>query len=111
MDVNPFILTSVFVIVCHLQLTLEWKRRQRRGRSHGRRRWWVRPINQLKNEQGYRVNLLRELETQDHEEFFHNLRMWPEHFKWLLDRVRDKLQKQSWRTPLDPKLRLQVTLL
>ncbi|XP_071578129.1 uncharacterized protein [Temnothorax nylanderi] len=51
------------------------------------------------------------METQDHEEFFQNMRMWPEHFNWLLDVVQGKLEKRSKRTPLDPKLRLQVTLL
>lgn len=80
--------------------------KRNKGRCRGRRRWWVRPINPSKDEHGYRANLLREMETQDHEEFYKNLRMWPEHFNWLLDRVKDKLQKRSKRTPLDPKLRL-----
>ncbi|KYQ53358.1 hypothetical protein ALC60_00003, partial [Trachymyrmex zeteki] len=69
------------------------------------------PINRSKRQQGYHSNLIREIEIQDHEEFYHNLRMWSEHFNWLLDKIRNKLQKRSWRTPLDPKLRLQVTLL
>jgi len=111
MNLNPVILTSLFIIMCHQHLALLWKRRKQRVRGHGRRRWWVRPVNQNKEVQGYRSNLIRELETQDHEEFYNNFRMWPEHFNWLLDQVKDKLQKRSWRTPLDPKLRLQVTLL
>ncbi|XP_071579909.1 uncharacterized protein [Temnothorax nylanderi] len=111
MEFYELILTSVFTIMLHHHLILLWERRRRKGRGCGRRRWWIRPINRPRNEQGYATNILREMETQDHEEFFQNMRMWPEHFNWLLDVVRGKLEKRSKRTPLDPKLRLQVTLL
>lgn len=110
MELDKLISTSTLVIMLHHYLIQLWKKSKRR-RGHGRRRWWVRPINRSKDQFGYRTNLVREIETQDHEEFYHNFRMWPEQFNWLLDRVRDKLLKRSRRTPLDPKLRLQVTLL
>ena len=109
MEFYELIVTGVFIIVWYSHLKLQWEQQKRRG--HRKRRWWIRPINRPRDEQGYRANLLNEMETQDHEKFFTNFRMWPEHFKWLLDRVRDKLQKRSKRIPLDPKLRLQVTLL
>ncbi|XP_018361253.1 PREDICTED: uncharacterized protein LOC108759992 [Trachymyrmex cornetzi] len=105
------IATSSFLIACHQHLILQWKQRKQRERGHGRRRWWVRPINRNKDEQGFLLNLIREMEIQDHEKFYRTFRMWPEQFNWLLDQVQDKLQKRSRRTPLDPKLRLQVTLL
>lgn len=48
-----------------------WKlHRKRRGQK--KEGWWVRLINRLKNQQGYRENFVREIETQDHEDFFHN---------------------------------------
>lgn len=111
MEFYKLVLTSVFTIVLHHHLTLLWERQRQKGRGCGKRKWWVRPINRSRDEQDYETNILREMETQDHEEFFQNMRMWPEHFNWLLDLVRGKLEKRSKRTPLDPKLRLQVTLL
>jgi len=110
MELDKLISTSALVIMLHYYLIQLWKKSKRR-RSHGRRRWWVRPINRAKDQFSYRTHFMREIETQDHEEFYHNFRMWPEQFNWLLDRVRGQLQKRSRRTPLDPKLRLQVTLL
>lgn len=110
MELDKLSFTSVSVIMLHHYLIQLWKKSRRR-RGHRRRRWWVRPINRLKDQFGYRTNFVHEIEMQDHEEFYHNFRMWPEQFNWLLDRVQDKLQKRSRRTPLDPKLRLQVTLL
>ncbi|XP_032690368.1 uncharacterized protein LOC116853409 [Odontomachus brunneus] len=109
MELYKLMWTSIFVILCCNQLLL-WQRRRRRG-YYGRRRWWVRPINRPRNEQSYETNILREMETQDHEEFFQNFRMWPEHFDWLLNQVQDKLQKRSRRAALDLKLCLQVILL
>ena len=46
----------------------------------------------------------------DHEEFFSNVRMWPEQFEWLHDRVGILLEKRSLRQPLPTKLRLGLTL-
>ncbi|XP_025154780.1 uncharacterized protein LOC112588605 [Harpegnathos saltator] len=111
MEFNELILASISVIIWHHQLILEWKRRKERREHRKRRRWWIRPINQFKVQQGYQTNLVREMETQDHDVFFQNFRMWPEHFNWLLNQVQDKLLKRSRRTPLCLKLRLQVTLL
>lgn len=112
MELNELILASISVITWHHQLILDWKRRkQRQENRRKRRRWWIRPINRSKVQQGYQSNLVREMETEDHEAFFQNFRMWPEHFNWLFNQVQHKLQKRSRRASLDPKLRLQVTLL
>lgn len=102
------ILTSALTIMLHHLMQL-WHLKRRRG--HKKRRWWVRPINKHKDEHGFEKNFVRDIEMQDHEEFFYNFRMWPEHFNWLLDQVKDRLQKHSRRKPLSPKLRLLVTLL
>ena len=47
-----------------------------------RRRWWVRPVNRVRNVKGCYHNLVQELLTKDHEEFFSLFRMWPEQFQF-----------------------------
>ncbi|KAK3920018.1 Unconventional myosin-Ia [Frankliniella fusca] len=92
------------------QLLLLRHRLRRRGRGRGRRRWWVRPVNQLRAELGFHHNLLRETAMGDHEEFFANVRMWPEQFNWLLQQVGPSLEKHSIREPLSPRHRLGLAL-
>lgn len=74
------------------------------------RRWWVRPINRSRDQHGYFTNVFEEMKATDHEEFNSFTRMWPEHFEILLDLVEPFLRKQSNRRPLDPELRLALTL-
>lgn len=74
------------------------------------RRWWVRPVNKRRRNQGFNLNLFRELIINDHEEFFGYTRMWPEQFEFLLNLVRPYLEKRSKRTPLSPRLRLGLVL-
>lgn len=52
-------------------------------RGRGRRRWWIRPVNRQREQQGFYHNLISETQLADHEEFFDNLRMWPEQFEFL----------------------------
>lgn len=74
------------------------------------RRWWVRPVSRRKRDQGFNLNLFRELFMCDHEEFFGYTRMWPEQFEYLLNLVGPYLEKHSNRPSLSPKLRLSLTL-
>jgi len=76
-----------------------------------RRRWWVRPVNKLRDVQGFHHNLIQELMQTDHEEFFQLYRMWPEQFYLLVNLIHPLLKKNSRRTPLPTELRLAVTLL
>lgn len=76
-----------------------------------RRRWWVRPVNRVRNVKGFYHNLVQELLTEDHEEFFSLFRMWPEQFQLLVELVRPHMPKNSIRTPLPTELRVAVTLL
>lgn len=100
---------GVYLMQQYQLLLLRYNMR-RRGRGRGRRRWWVRPVNRLRAEQGFHHNLLRETALGDHEEFFANVRMWPEQFNWLLAQVEPYLLKKSIREPLPPRLRLALTL-
>ncbi|CAL1672465.1 unnamed protein product [Lasius platythorax] len=80
---------------------MKWKRTTQR-------RWWIRPVNRLRNAQGFYHNIVQELLQNDNEEFFGLYRMWPEQFKLL---VHPHLQKNSIWTPLPTELRVAVTLL
>lgn len=74
------------------------------------RRWWVRPINQRREETGFHSNLVSEIFSSDHEEFFAFCRMWSEQFNTLLTMVHPFLLKRSRRRPLPVKLKLAATL-
>ncbi|XP_071645996.1 uncharacterized protein [Temnothorax longispinosus] len=83
--------------------------RRRRRVTH--RRWWVRPVNRVRDAQGFYCNLVRELIDTDHEEFFGLFRMSPDQFHLLVVLLHPRLKKRSNRTPLPTDLRVAVTLL
>ena len=77
------------------------------------RRWWVRPWIQRRLAQGNYRNLLQELrEVEMEADFKSYLRMDPQMFDELLDRVSPYLTKMEThlRTPLEPGLKLAVTV-
>ncbi|XP_024890653.1 protein ANTAGONIST OF LIKE HETEROCHROMATIN PROTEIN 1-like [Temnothorax curvispinosus] len=74
------------------------------------RRWWVRPVNYSRENQGVYRNLFGELRTTDHEEFFDYTRMNVHQFDYLCDLLRPYLTKRSIRTPLPIQLRVAMTL-
>jgi hypothetical protein len=73
-------------------------------------RWWRRPINNAFFQLGDFSRLFQELKNTDHEEFYHYVRMTPDQFDWLLEKVKPDLLKYSRRRPFPPELRLAVTL-
>lgn len=83
----------------------------RRKRLNRRRRWWVRPVNRVKDAQGFYSNLVRELIETDSEEFFGLFRMSPDQFRILVELLHPSLLKRSMRTPLSTELRVAVALL
>ncbi|KAK3914895.1 Putative nuclease [Frankliniella fusca] len=101
----------LFLMYNHLQLLKEVESHMGRGR--GRRRWWVRPVNRARERQGFYHNLMAETQLADHEEFFANVRMWPEQFEFLHNILRARLERQStnMREALPSKLRLGLTLM
>lgn len=79
-----------------------------------KRRWWVRPINRSRDIRGFYLTLFRELKNTDHEEFYVYTRMSPRSFDYLLNLIRPMLLKRvrrGRRLPLDPELKLALTLL
>lgn len=108
-----FILVAcgVYIVLYH-QLLL-YNTQRYRGRGRGRRRWWIRPVNRRREQQGFYHNLVSETQLADHEEFFANLRIWPEQFEFLRNIVCPLLERQTtvMREPLPSKLRLGMTLM
>jgi hypothetical protein len=82
---------------------------QRRRR---RRTWWVRPWIGRRLELGQYSRLLEELRLEDVPAFRNFLRMEPELFVEILNRVRDRIWRQDtfYRRALDPGLKLALTL-
>ncbi|EFN82445.1 hypothetical protein EAI_03120, partial [Harpegnathos saltator] len=73
-----------------------------------KRRWWIRPINCQRNEQGGFMNLLQEMKL-DPVMFFRYTRMTLPLFNNLFEKMRVYLMKRNWRA-LQPEQRLAITL-
>lgn len=99
---------GLFTMLWSRLLTIQWHIIQTR-KAIGRR-WWARPVNRRRFDQGFNFNLFRELSISDHEEFFGYTRMWLEQFEFLLNLVHPYLEKRNIRTLLSPRLRLSLTL-
>lgn len=96
----------VILSLTHLRNVLLYTYLQKRNR----RRWWVRYINQQREQQGIYNNMFKELYFTDEEQFFEYMRMNKMQFDYLLSLVGPSLQKKSLRKPLPARLRLVVTL-
>ena len=90
-----------------LKSSIVFNRRQRR-----RRQFWVRPWIQRRPMYGNYENLMLELERESRGDFVNFMRMEPRMFHELLLRVTPRLTKQetNYRRPLDPGLKLAITL-
>lgn len=77
-----------------------------------KRRWWVRPLNNVEKHRSvsFHMNLFREINQTDHEQFFMYTRMWPHMFHDLLTRVRPFLEKRGPRRPHSVELKLALIL-
>lgn len=74
---------------------------------------WVRPIYlpEQRNSQGLSSNLIKELRHTDQKKFTNWMRMSPTSFDRLLNIVRPAITKKYViREPIDPKLKLELTL-
>ena len=87
-------------------------RRGRRRRRRRRRRIWVRPWISRRLDFGLYDQLLVELRNEDQGAFKNFMRMPPDMYDELLRRVGPRITKQNtkYRLPLDPGLKLAVTL-
>ena len=77
-----------------------------------RRRCWCRPWISRREQLGQYHTLMRELREKDPQEFINYMRMPPEMYDYILERVGPRIEKQkTWlRQPLEPGLKLAITL-
>ena len=107
------ILYNNMAVLCRrkLLLLLLIRRRQLRTKLKYRKRFWVRPINRKRKQQGEYANLIREMQLGDHESFFKYFRMSPAVFESLFHLVAPLIIKSDPnRESIQPAERLAVTL-
>ncbi|XP_067625733.1 putative nuclease HARBI1 [Eurosta solidaginis] len=75
------------------------------------RRWWVRPVNLTREEEGFFKTCFQQLQEKDEEHFFKVTRMSTENFNLLLTLLREKLRRFSNRKAICPETRLAMTLM
>ena len=76
-----------------------------------RRRFWVHPIVANRPAQGDYEHLYFQL-RQDDDKFQEYFRLTVEQFDWLLDKVKDQIEKQDtrWRKAICPEARLAICI-
>ncbi|XP_041367086.1 uncharacterized protein LOC121381797 [Gigantopelta aegis] len=94
------------------QIQARRRRRRRRRRPQVPRAIWVRPWISRRRQFGKYDQLLVELRKEDQRAFKNFLRMPPEMYDELVQRVGPRITKQrTWyREPLDPGLKIAITL-
>ena len=93
---------------------LQERRRQRARRRYSKKRFWVRTwlTEDERVSAGQYHNLMVKLRNDDVQSFTNYLRMPPDMFQFLLNRLTPRLQKKDtkFRRPLEPGLKLAVVL-
>jgi len=95
-----------------LILLIGWYIKYWTRQENKRRRWWIRPINQRRNEQGDGKQLINEMRFLDAESHFKYCRMTIDVFDELLSIVGPTIQKTltTFRKPICPRTRLYLSL-
>ena len=108
-DVLVFLLQQHNNQLLQLQQLLNRRRRRRRKRQ---RSVWARPWIGRRVEQGLYDRLMVELRNEDHRSFQNFMRMPPAMFDEIVERLTPRITKQTtnWRTPLEPVLKVALTL-
>lgn len=98
------------VVNRRILLLLYLRRRMRRCKKY-RKRFWVRPIFERRQQHGEYFRLVKEMKEEDHESYFAYFRMLPRHFDFLLSLVAPLISKCSTRRDaISPSERLALTL-
>lgn len=108
MDCNPDFET-ILLIFAAVSAVIRNRRNRTRRRTYTRR-WYVRPANESREEQGLYDTKYQLLRNRDPEYFMKTVRMDPDTFDILLGKVAHKLEKHSIRMPITPECRLFLTL-
>ncbi|XP_067215723.1 uncharacterized protein [Linepithema humile] len=96
-----------------LLLSLLYIRNRRKIKDvKNKRKYWVHPILELKQQQGDWHNLVSEMILQDDETYFNYMRMTPSMFEYLLSKVGPIITKMetNWRKPIPAAARLSMTI-
>lgn len=109
MDKKKLLLIRRKILLQSILKYINDKRMQNRRRK---RRYWIRPTNTRRNEQGAATNLVLEMALYDMEWYHNYMRMSPNTFYELLELITPLITKTStnFRKPLPPHLRLSLTL-
>jgi len=130
MDLSGMLLTDdnvrKLVLLCELRLQtihtqtllvkyrahLQKKKDEATKRQRRKRSLWLRPWIARRTQYGQWEHLLQELITEDKTSFINFLRVDEDLFSEILGRISHRIQKQRtfWRVPLEPGLRLAITL-
>ncbi len=78
-------------------------------RECGIRRMWMHPMNVLRSKDGEFVRICLPLRKHP-DKFYKYFRMKPATFDYILENIKNDIQKHSWRTSISPGERLAVTL-
>ena len=100
------------VLLVAMALMVRGRRQRRRRRVRNRKRFWVRPWLLRRPLYGQYEHLMQELYREDVNTFTNFLRVTPEMFMELVERVGPRIEKEDtlWRKALEPGLRLAITL-
>ena len=90
-----YILMGVAAIVIMEYEEEEERRRRKRAACAARRRWWVRPWLARRPIYGHYEQLMNELLRENHTDFKNFLRVEPEMFFELVERVGPRIQKNT----------------
>lgn len=82
-----------------------------KSNSTRNRRWWVRPVNITRDEEGFYKTCVQQLKEKDEEHFFKATRMNVGSFNLLLELLKEKLERFSNRKAIDVETRLAVTIM
>jgi hypothetical protein len=112
-ECNDFLEEEIVINACIIGLLTQKKcNARRKAREHARRKWWSRPWLMRRTMYGQYEQLMSELAREDLPGFKNFLRVEPQLFLELVERVSPRIQRQDtfMRKCLEPGLRLAITL-
>ena len=109
---RQYVLAVLLQDCIQTELALHTYVQARRRRRQRNRRFWVKPWIDRRQEFGLYDQLMAELRREDQTDFINFMRMPPDMFDEVLERVGPRIAKQrTWyREPLEPGLKLAITL-
>ena len=112
MDEEDMLLVAALLVLDDYEGRQQRVRRRARRRRRAPRTVWVRPWLLRRPIFGHYENLIQELNREDLRGYKQFMRISPELFMEIVHRVGPRIEKQytNWRPPLDPGLKIAITL-